>query len=156
MVAGLAMPSPAAANQLPEPVSATGTADTFDPGTLIPLGNAKFATQDRVYSGRSIGRAHSDVWETCLTGVLNSVENWVLEAPRMAGTHAATVTIRSERGSLVLRLRGLMEYPNASGTWTIQRATGSCPSLGEGRYTATYAVVNPELRLALEGAFRTP
>jgi hypothetical protein len=40
---------------------------------------------------------------------------------------------------VTLRLRGRMEFPFASGTWTVMRATDGCADLqGEGSYTATY------------------
>ena len=141
---------------LPEPIFGTATGDIEEPGSLTPLGHGRFAIQERVYVGRSLGRSVVDEWATCFTGRLTSAEEWTLEAPAMAGTQQSMVTIRSEDAVLTLRLRGRVEFPTASGTWEIVRATGACAGLvGEGRYTATYSSVSPEYRMTFDGQLRS-
>jgi hypothetical protein len=147
--------APAAA---PEPVfgSATGTID--DEGDMLPTGNGRFTIDDRVYVGRTIGRSVAGRVAACFTGEFRSEEEWSLESRRMAGTHESTVTIKSERGSLTLRLRGQMEQLTASGSWEIVRSSGECAALdGEGRYTAVYSSgrSGPDLRLTFDGETHT-
>jgi hypothetical protein len=138
-----------------EPVFATATGEIDAPGTLTPIGDGRFATQDRIYAGRMIGRSVVDDWSGCFSGTFSSSEEWALEAPKMAGSHLSSLTIRSERGSVTLQLRGQMEFPSASGGWEIVRATGNCAGLaGDGRYTATFSSVSPEFRLTLDGQLR--
>jgi hypothetical protein len=94
----------------------------------------------------------------CFTGDLRSVEEWSLESSRMVGTHESVVTIRSERGSLTLRLRGQMEQMTASGTWQVVRSSGDCASVdGDGKYTAAYNAdrSGPNLRLTFDGEAQT-
>lgn len=153
LLASFARPSLAAG--LPEPLFGTATGDIDDPGALLPLGNGRFSTQDRVYVGRLVGRSVVDEVAACFNGSLRSGEDWLLEAPRMVGSHQSTVTIRSDRGMAILSLRGSMEFPTASGTWSFLRGTGPCASLdGSGRYSATYSNVPPEMRLTFEGTIR--
>lgn len=133
--------------------SATGSIEAE--GDMLPTGNGRFTIDDRVYVGKSIGRSVAGIPEECFTGELRSVEEWSLEAPRMVGTHESAVTIRSERGSLSLRLRGQMEEFTASGAWEIVRSSGACSELdGEGTYTASYGSVRsagPSLRMTFDG-----
>ncbi|MFN8523855.1 MAG: hypothetical protein U0821_12220 [Chloroflexota bacterium] len=148
-----------ATGALAEQVLGAALADIEDPGTLAPIGHGRFSTQDRVYSGRAFGRSGPDEIADCFTGPFRSTEDWQLEAPKMTGSHLSTVTIRSERGSITLRLRGQMEFPAAAGRWDLVRGTGSCVGLdGEGRYSATYlngaSATEPELRLTFEGTVK--
>jgi hypothetical protein len=134
--------------------AASGELD--EPGSLTPLGNGRFAIQDRLYSGRSLVRSVADEFAACLSGQLTSSEEWNLAAPEMAGRHMSTVTVRGDRSVVTLRLRGQMEYPTASGSWEIASASGRCGGIsGEGRYTATYSDANPDFRLTLEGQVRS-
>jgi hypothetical protein len=144
----------AAPQAAPEPVFGTGTANTADEGEMLPTGNGRFTIDDRVYVGKSLGRSVTGAAAACFTGELRSVEEWSLEMPKMVGTHESTVTIRSERGALTLRLRGQMEQMSASGAWEIVRSSGACADLGgEGKYTATYSDgrSGPNLRLTFDG-----
>ena len=136
----------------PEFVFGAATGEIEEPGSLTPVGHGRFATQDRVYAGRSVARSVVDDWATCFSGRFTSAEDWLLEAPRMTGTHQSTLTIRSERAVVRLRLRGQMEFPTASGRWEVQRATGACADLdGEGRYTVSFSSGEPEYQLTFEG-----
>ena len=124
------------------------------PGTMTPTGNGRFTIDDRVFAGKSLGRSVGDEAAGCLTGQFRSVESWVLVSPKLAGTHRSTATIRSERGTLNLRLRGQMEFPTASGSWEITRGTGDCADLeGEGTYSATFPAASDgsPMRLTFEG-----
>jgi hypothetical protein len=126
-----------------------------EPGSLTPLGNGRFAIQDRVYAGRSMVRSVVDEFAACLSGQLTSSEDWNLEAPQMVGRQSSTVTVRGDRSVVTLRLRGQMEYPTASGRWEIASATGRCAGLsGDGRYTASYSDAKLDFRLTLEGEVR--
>ena len=137
---------------LPEPVFGAGTGETEEPGSLMPLGNGRFAISDRVYTGRSVGRSLHDGPSACFTGQLTASEDWALQAPSMSGTHRSTVTIRGERWLLVLELYGAMVFPRASGTWEITRGSGACAALeGSGRYTATFSHTSPEFSLTFDG-----
>ncbi len=147
--AGLAAPLAAA-----DPVFGVGTGSTAEEGEMMPTGNGRFTIDDRVYVGKSLGRSVAGLSADCFTGDLRSVEEWALESPRMTGTHESVVTIRSERGTLTLRLRGQMEHFTASGTWDIVRASGGCSELaGDGTYTAQYSSSRggPNLRLTFDG-----
>jgi len=136
----------------PELVFGAATAELEDSGSLIPRGDGRFETKDRRYVGKSVARSVTDEWAACLTGRLTSREDWSLEIRKLEGTHRSTLTIRSEDAVLTLRLRGEMEYPTASGSWEITRATGACAGLeGEGRYTVSFSSSDPELRLTFEG-----
>lgn len=138
-----------------ESVIGAATADIREPGSLTPVGNGRFATQDRVYSGTSLGRAVDDELADCFTGRMMATEEWLLESQRMTGTHQSTVRIRPERGTVTLRLSGQMDQLAASGTWEVVRATGRCDGLeGEGRYTATFSDRGPQLRLTFAGLAR--
>jgi hypothetical protein len=148
---GSAVAAPMAAS---EPVfgAATGTIDAE--GEMLPTGNGRFTIDDRIYTGKSLGRSVGSLAAACFTGDVRSVEEWALEAPKMVGTHESEVTIRSERGVLTLRLRGQMEQFTASGTWTVVRASGGCAVLdGDGKYTATYTSASPQsdFRLTFDG-----
>src|ERR671914_292024 len=100
---------------------------------MMPTGNGRFTIDDRVYVGKSLGRSVAGLSAECFTGELRSVEEWALESPKMTGTHESTVTIRSERGVVTLRLRGYMDQFTASGSWEVVRATGGCSELdGDG------------------------
>ena len=146
---------PTAAAALPEPLFGAATGEIYEPGSLTPLGNGRFAIADRVYTGRSIGRSVRDGLATCFTGQLAASEEWALQAPNMSGAHRSVMTIRGERWLMVLQLRGDMESLTASGTWEIIRATGVCATLrGAGRYTATFSHLSPELRLTYDGQVR--
>lgn len=138
-----------------EPVFGVATGSMDDEGDMLPTGNGRFTIDDRVYVGKSIGRSVAGAAAACFTGELRAVDEWSLEASKMVGTHESTVTIRSERGSLTLRLRGQMEQLSASGTWQIVRGGGECASLdGDGKYTATFAAPGksgPDLRLTFDG-----
>ncbi|MCC6174751.1 MAG: hypothetical protein IT305_05550 [Chloroflexi bacterium] len=141
-------------------VLGAASADMDAAGELTPVGEGKFKTQGRVYVGRSLGRAVADDVAVCFTGRLRSVEDWMLVSPRMAGSHDSVVSIRSERGLLVLRLRGQMEFPSASGNWEIVRGSDDCASLrGDGTYTATFATPGssrgPDFRLTYEGEVKS-
>ena len=141
-----------AASGLPEPVFGAATGETEEPGSLTPVGNGRFAIEGRVYTGRSIGRSVHDGLAACFTGQLATSEDWRLEAPKMSGVHRSTVTIRGERSLLVLQLQGEMEFPTASGTWEVVRASGPCATVeGSGRYTATFSHTSPEFRLTFDG-----
>ena len=149
--APLALAAPARA---PEPVFGVATGSIDDEGEMTPTGNGRFAIEDRVYAGKSLGRSVGGRAEACFTGEMRSVEAWSLESPRMVGVHQSTVTIRSERGTVTLRLRGQMEQLTASGTWEIVRSGGACADLdGEGKYTAAYSSERsgPHLRLTFDG-----
>lgn len=138
----------------PEPVFGVATGVTDDEGEMTPTGNGRFTIDDRVYVGKSLGRSVAGVAAACFTGDLRSVEEWSLESAGMAGSHESVVTIRSERGSLTLRLRGQMEQMTASGTWQIIRSGGDCASVdGDGKYTAAYTSgrSGPNLRLTFDG-----
>ncbi len=140
------------ASSAPELVFGAATAELEDSGSLIPKGDGRFETEDRRYVGKSVARSVTDEWAACLSGRLTSREDWSLETPKLDGTHRSTITIRSERAVVTLRLRGQMEYPTASGSWEITRATGACAGLdGEGRYTVSFSSSDPELRLTFEG-----
>lgn len=146
-----ALAAPATA---PEPVFGVATGSTDDEGDMTPTGNGRFTIDDRVYVGKSLGRSVTGVAASCFTGDLRSVEEWSLESPRMTGTHESMVTIRSEHGSLTLRLRGQMEQMTASGNWQVVRSSGDCSSVdGDGKYTATYTAgrSGPNLRLTFDG-----
>jgi hypothetical protein len=139
----------------PEPILGAATAEVDRPGSLTPVGDGRFATRGRRYSGRSLARSVVDEWAECFSGRLTTAEQWSLQAPRMIGSHESTVTIRSERAVVTLRLVGRMEYPTASGSWELERATGRCAGLaGEGRYTASFSSSDPELQLRFEGEIR--
>lgn len=154
MLVGLVAPLSGLASAPPEPVLGIADGLISEPGSLTPIGYGRFVMQDRVYTGRSLGRSVSDDWASCFSGTLTSTEHWTLEAPRLAGSHLSTVVIRSERSVLTLRLQGQMELLAASGSWDIVRASGACSSLvGEGRYSATFT--EQELRLTFEGQVRT-
>jgi hypothetical protein len=138
-----------------DPVFGVGTGTTLEEGEMMPTGNGRFTIDDRVYVGKSLGRSVAGLAADCFTGDLRSVEEWALESPKMLGTHESVVTIRSERGTLTLRLRGQMEQFTASGTWEIVRASGGCSELdGDGNYTAQYSSSRngPNLRLTFDGA----
>jgi hypothetical protein len=137
-----------------EPVFGVATGSMDDEGDMSPTGNGKFTIDDRVYAGKSIGRSVASLAAACFTGDLRSIEEWSLETPKMVGTHESTVTIRSERGVLTLRLRGHMEQFTASGSWQIVRSAGGCSELdGDGKYTATYSTSRgePDLKLTFDG-----
>jgi len=140
----------AAAN---EPVFGAVTAGIDDPGTMTPTGNGRFTIDDRIFAGKSLSRSVSDDAAGCFTGQFRSVESWSLDSPRMVGNHRSTATIRSDRGTLTLRLRGQMEFPAATGDWQISRGTGDCSDLeGEGTYSATFpASSDGSMRLTFEG-----
>jgi len=153
---------PTAANAMPaaasEPVFGAATGSMDAEGDMRPTGNGRFTIDDRVYAGRVLGRAVGMQAAACFTGSLRSVEEWALETPRMVGTHESSVTIRSDRGVLTLRLRGQMEQFSASGTWEIVRASGGCAGLdGEGQYTAEYSTSSsrPDMRLTFDGEANT-
>ena len=150
--------TPAHGQAVGESVIGAATADIQEPGSLTPTGNGRFATQDRVYVGTSLGRAVEDELANCFTGRITTIEEWLLESPRMTGSHRSTVRIRPERGTVTLRLVGLMEEElAASGSWEVVRATGRCAGLeGEGRYTATFSDRDPQLRLTFAGLARKP
>jgi hypothetical protein len=146
-----ALPIAAASN---EPVFGAVTASVDDPGTMTPTGNGRFTVDERVFLGKSIGRSVSDEAADCLSGQFRSVESWVLDSPRLTGSHHGTATIRSERGTLSLRLRGQMEFPSASGSWEIIRGTGDCADVGgEGTYSAAFPAESDgsPMRLTFEG-----
>ena len=146
-----ALPIAAASN---EPVFGAATATVDDNGTMTPTGNGRFTIDERVFAGKSLGRSVADEAAGCLTGQFRSVESWVLDSPKLTGTHRSTATIRSERGTLSLRLRGQMEFPTASGSWEITRGTGDCADLeGEGTYSATFPTASDAtpMRLTYEG-----
>ena len=150
-LARVALAAPATAS---EPVFGAATGNMDDEGEMTPTGNGRFTIDDRVYVGKSLGRSVSGVAAACFTGDLRSVEEWSLESPRMVGSHESMVTIRSERGSLTLRLRGQMEQMTASGNWQIVRSGGECASVGgHGKYTATYTdgKSGPNLGLTFDG-----
>ena len=141
-----------------EPVFGVATGSTDDEGEMTPTGNGRFTIDDRVYVGKSLGRSVAGVAAACFTGDLRAVEEWSLESPRMVGSHESMVTIRSERGSLTLRLRGQMEQMTASGSWQVVRSGGECASVdGDGKYTATYTSgkAGPNLRLTFDGDAQT-
>ena len=147
-------PAMAAPMKASDSVFGVATGAVEHEGEMTPTGNGRFTIDDRVYVGKSLGRSVVGVVAACFTGELRSVEEWALESPRMVGTHESTVTIRSEHGSLTLRLRGQMEQMTASGAWTIVRSSGECSPLdGDGRYTATYSSSRsgPGLRLTFDG-----
>ena len=155
MSLAVGLPAKALAAERPDSVFGAATGDADEVGSLVPLGNGRFAIQDRVYVGRSVSQSISRERASCLTGPLTSLEDWALEAPRMAGTHRSTLTVRSEGGSMTLRLVGYMEFPTASGGWEVTRAAGACAELaGEGRYTATFSTTSPQFRLTFEGQVR--
>jgi hypothetical protein len=152
----LAVPSTGLASPLAssDPVFGAATGNTDDEGDMTPTGNGKFTIDDRVYVGKSIGRSVADLAAACFTGELRSVEEWHLESPRMVGTHESTVTIKSDHGSLTLRLRGQMEDMTASGNWQIVKSSGGCSDLdGNGKYTASYSSSRngPDIRLTFDG-----
>lgn len=137
-------------------VLGVATGETDEPGSLTPVGHGRFSIQDRVYTGRSVARSVVDEWAACFTGQMTSTEDWALEASKLTGTHQSTVTIRSERAVITLRLRGHMEFPTASGAWELARATGTCADVqGEGRYTGSFSSSSPEFRLTFEGELRS-
>ena len=146
---------PARGQAVGESVIGAATAEIREPGSLIPTGNGRFATQGRVYTGSSLGRSVDDSLASCFTGRVTSTEEWLLESSTMTGTHQSTVRIRPERGTVTLRLNGQMDDLAASGSWEVVRATGRCDGLeGEGRYTATYSDRDPNLRLTFAGLAR--
>ena len=154
VLAPIPQPALAAPAAAPEPVFGVATGSTDAEGDMTPTGNGRFTIDDRVYVGKSIGRSVAGVAAACFTGDLRSVEEWSLESSRMTGSHESVVTIRSEHGSLTLRLRGQMEQMTASGSWQIIRSSGDCaPVDGDGRYTATYSSSRsgPNLRLTFDG-----
>lgn len=156
LVALLAAPASALAapRATPEPIFGAATAEAEDEGVMTPTGNGRFSVAERVYVGKSLGRSVAGEAAVCFTGELRAVDEWALESPRLIGTHESAVTIRSERGTLGLRLRGQMEYPSASGTWEVVRASGGCAGLrGDGRYTATFATARDRatLRVTFDG-----
>ncbi|MCC7369483.1 MAG: hypothetical protein IT306_13730 [Chloroflexi bacterium] len=150
--AGPAQAAPLGAS---EPVFGVATGSTESDGEMLPTGNGRFTIDDRVFVGKSIGRSVAGTAAACFTGDLRAVDEWSLEAPKMVGTHESSVTIRSERGSLTLRLRGQMEGMSASGAWQIVRGSGDCAALdGDGKYTATFSSPGksgPDLRLTFDG-----
>ena len=147
----------AAGAPISETVFGVASGDAEEQGAMTPTGNGRFTIDDRIYAGRSLARSVSDEAAACLTGQFRSVEDWALQSPRMIGTHRSAVTIRSEQGSVTLELRGLMEYPSASGTWTVARASGRCSGLeGNGSYTATFPASGDTtvFRLTFDGQAR--
>jgi len=140
-----------------EPIIGVASGSAEDPGAMTPTGNGRFTIDDRIYTGQSLARSVSDDAAACLTGQLRSVEDWALQSPRMTGQHRSDVTIRSERGTVVLQLRGQMEFPSASGSWTVARATGGCAGLeGDGHYTATFPSGDAAtFRLTFDGETRS-
>lgn len=156
MLLDMALPMGGLAATPPEPILGVASGEMSDPGSLAPVGYGHFVIQDRVYAGRSLGRSVLDEWGACFSGTLTSTEDWALDATRMAGAHQSTVVVRSERSALTLRLQGQMEFPTASGSWYIVRATGACANLdGEGRYSTTFSSTGLEFRLTFEGLLRT-
>jgi hypothetical protein len=163
LLASVMLPMPRAGVAAPlattEPVFGVATGATDSEGDMLPTGNGRFTIDDRVYVGKSLGRSVASLAAACFTGDLRSVEEWRLETPQMVGAHESTVTIRSERGAMTLRLRGQMEQMTASGTWQIVRASGACGSLdGNGTYTAVYSSSStgasgdkPDFRLTFDG-----
>ena len=155
LVVAASTPVPAAAVTLPEPLFGAASGEIDEPGSLTPLGNGRFGIQDRVYTGRSIGRSVRDRVAACFTGSLASSEEWALQASSMRGAHRSMLTIRGERWLMVLQLRGDMERLTASGTWEVVRSTGPCATLdGAGRYTATFSHLSPEYHLTFDGQVR--
>ena len=137
-----------------EPVFGAVTATVEDAGTLTPTGSGRFTIDERVFSGKSLGRSVSEDAASCLSGQFRSVESWTLDSPKMTGSHRSSATIRSDRGTLSLRLRGQMEFPAASGSWEITRGTGECAEVeGEGTYSATFPAASDgtPMRLTFEG-----
>jgi len=137
-----------------EPVFGAASGSVDDQGTMTPTGNGHFSIDDRAYAGKSLAKSVSDDAASCLTGQFRTDETWSLESPKMNGNHRSTIVIRSDQGSVTLRLRGQMEFPTASGTWQITRATGNCSDLeGEGTYSATFPNNGEDspFRLAFEG-----
>jgi hypothetical protein len=141
-----------------EQVFGAVTATVDDNGTMTPTGNGRFTIDERTFAGKSLGRSVADEAAVCLTGQFRSVESWVLDSPKLTGSHRSIATIRSERGTLSLRLRGQMEFPTASGSWEITRGTGDCAELeGEGTYSATFPAASDStsMRLTFEGQAHT-
>lgn len=135
-----------------EDIFGAASGDIDEPGSLSPIGNGRFAILDRVYTGRGVSRSVLQSAETCFTGQLTTSEDWALQAPKMSGTHRSTVTIRAERGLVVLQLQGDMEFPHASGSWELVRAGGLCAAFeGSGRYSATFSQHSPGFRLTFDG-----
>lgn len=152
LAALLVFATPHVAWAAPEPVLGTARGEMEDPGTLTPIGNGRFAIRDRTYEGKIVAKSVVDEWAACFSGSLKSVEDWSLDSPSLSGTHHSLVTIRTDRAQLTLRLSGKMDFPTASGSWEIARASGSCASMsGEGRYTATFSKTEPDFRLTFEG-----
>src|SRR5215208_5571046 len=87
-----------------EPIIGVASGDAEDPGAMTPTGNGRFTIDDRIYAGKSLVRSVSDDAARCLTGQFRSVEDWVLESPRMTGSHRSAVTIRSDLGTVTLQL----------------------------------------------------
>lgn len=138
-----------------EQVFGAATAEITEPGSLTPTGQGRFVIEDRMYSGRSVGRSIDDRVAACFSGRLTSTEEWALAATRMVGEHDTTIQIRPTRGTVTLRLRGQMDALSASGSWEVVRATGQCDGLeAEGQYTATYSDRTPQLRLTFDGRGR--
>jgi hypothetical protein len=155
VAAAAAAGGPARAQTAGEPVFGAASGVTDEPGSLTPTGNGRFAIQDREYEGASLGRSPVDSLAACFTGRWSSTEDWALESATMSGAHRGTVRIRLERGTVTLRLVGTMEYPTASGTWQVVRATGACDGLdAEGQYSATYSDREPNFRLTFDGRAR--
>ncbi len=158
LLASVSLAQPATGSAAPlaatEPVFGVASGTTDNEGDMLPTGNGRFTIDDRVYVGKSLGRSVASLAASCFTGDLRSVEEWRLETPRMIGDHESMVTIRSDRGSVTLRLRGQMEQMTASGQWEIVRASGGCGDLdGDGTYTAVYSSSNdgPDFRLTFDG-----
>ena len=141
----------------PAPLFGVASGNISEPGALVPLGGGRFAVQDRVYSGQSIGGSLLDEWAMCFSGRFTSLEHWALDAPGMAGTHRATLTIHSERGRVALHLDGRIQFPTTAGRWELGQVTGACASLGgAGSYSGTFASTSPAFRLTLQGQLRIP
>jgi hypothetical protein len=152
------------ANALPisaapsEPVFGAVSASVDDAGTMTPTGNGRFTIDERVFSGKSLGRSVSADAADCLSGQFRSVESWVLDSPKLSGSHRSTAAIRSEHGTVSLRLHGQMEFPTASGSWEITKGTGDCAELeGGGTYSATFPAASDgsPMRLTFEGQAHT-
>ncbi len=138
-----------------EQVFGAATAEISEPGSLTPTGQGRFIIQDRIYTGKGVGRSVDDRFAACFSGRLTSTEEWSLMAARMSGAHVSTVQIRPERGTVTLRLRGQMDALTASGTWEVVRATGPCDGLeAEGEYTVAYSDQTPQFRMTFDGRGR--
>ena len=114
-----------------EPIIGVASGDA-GPGAMTPTGNGRFTIDDRI-SRQEPGAVGVGRRSQIFTGQFRSVEDWVLESPRMIGSHRSAVTIRSDLGTVTLQLRGRRSSPRhqARGGLALDRRMRRSPGRGD-------------------------